>query len=98
MPNTNVSAGYSPRLRRREDNPLDSEQAWSVYESSGCNAYGQSRCPIDSTASRVLAGFPKPFEFIKLRAERPLPNQGEADFALWYSLAEVISDQRIRSY
>ena len=38
------------------------------------------------------------FEFIELKAERPLPNQGEADCALWYSPAEVISDQRIRSY
>ena len=27
-----------------------------------------------------------------------LPIQSEADFALWYSLAEVISDQRIRRY
>ena len=32
------------------------------------------------------------------RAAACLPIQGEADFALWYSLAEVISDQRIRRY
>ena len=53
----------------------------------------------DPDAAQTLGDDAGPLVFSGRRG-RPLAClfQGEADFALWYSLAEVISDQRIRRY